>query len=221
MVILNNRIVSKGEFEIKDTSISNEIIQNLIRNELEYKIIYNHIFIGNLQSEFFLNKKINIDEDIDEYYRYNNHYSGELILINNNQGLKEFNMITPFCKNCFINRKYESNNLPFNSMFRITSLFDRMHLVYNEDLFNGYYYYENVSGFGRRRFKSERLLNNLKGRQNKPNIIISKDSLYNNRAFDFIDENMEFKCISSKNIASLIVKNYLKDDDLDLISIDL
>jgi hypothetical protein len=218
-VILNNRIVLKGGFEIKDSSISKDIMKNLIRSEIEYKMIYNHIFIGNLQSEFFLNKTIDKEENIEEFYTNNDKYSSELILINNNQGLKEFNMITPFCKHCFINRKFESNNLAFNSMFRISSSLDRLHLLYNENLFDGHYYYENQTGFGRRRFKNEVLFNNPKGREKKPSIVISK-GLYNNRAFDFIDENLEFKVISSKNIASLIVKNYLKEDDLGLISID-
>ena len=86
-------------------------------------------------------------------------------------------------------------------------------------IFTGEFHYVNITGFERTRFKSIRYQNHREGREKKPNVILLEDSIFNNRAFDFIDENLEFKLISSKNIAKIISKKY-RNDDLELISLD-
>lgn len=147
----------------------------------------------------------------------------ETIMINDNQGFSDFSLIQPMCKNCFLNRFYDENKKKFNSLIRIVSSKEKLSDDFIKKIFNGRVIYESNKGekhqvIDRKGIKPSDNSNSF-DKNNLPEFEICKKRIFNNLAFSYVDDNLEFDLISSKIIASLVLKNYVKDD-MDILSSD-
>jgi len=173
----------------------------------------NNINYNNKNNYNFINKE-NENENLPD-----------TIMINDNQGFTEFSLIQPLCKNCYLNRYYDENKQKFNSVFRVVSAQEKLSDELINKVFNGRVTYESnkgekVTAISRKGImSSDNGSNILNNEKNLPEYEICKKTIFNNLALSYIDDNLEFDLISSKIVANLVLKNYIRED-LDIFSSD-
>ncbi len=228
IIIIGDISYYNKNIDIIDSDLTTDKRKNLLDLSKNIRSIFNHILIGNVDKNYFSIKKTdNIlqHEEIEKMKETNenlkskkntkNYSFPDFILVNDNQNFKQFSQIHPVCKNCYLNRFYDENKQKFNTIFKIVSIKEILNNAMLKKLFNGRIFYEEEKGFEIKYFDRKGLIINNKNDSYivvYPDVEICKKKIYNNFALNFIDDNLEFSLLSSKNIANMILKNYVNEE---------
>jgi len=246
IVIISDECPTIPDFEIVDSDFSKDQKEKNFGFFKNRKTLYNHILLGNINSNYFFSKantynnknlyseakesELNLLEQelkkadesiINNRISSKKQFIPDVVLTNDNQGFTEFSQIQMLCKNCYFNRYSDENKHKYNSVLKIVSLKEKLSNELLKNIFDGRVIYEDQKGFGfpvldRKGFISAE---NNQVNARMPEFEICKNRLFNNIAFNYIDDNLEFNLLSSKNIANLILKNFI-NDELEILSSD-